>query len=219
MVKTVIFDVDGTLLDSEKIYMAGWVKVGADFGYTICKAALLETRAVSAPVAKKVFQKYCGEDFPYEQMQLARKSVVEEMFAQTPPELLRKPHAREVLQALKEAGYTLAVASTTAYDRTCAHLRHAELYGLLDAVVGGDMVENGKPAPDIFLKAMDLVGAEPGQCVMVGDTPADVLGATAAGIPVILIPDMVPANAVTKEKSHCILSDLSKVPEVIGMMK
>ena len=219
MVKTVIFDVDGTLLDSEKIYMAGWVKVGADFGYTICKAALLETRAVSAPVAKKVFQKYCGEDFPYEQMQLARKSVVEEMFAQTPPEQLRKPHAMETLQALREQGYILAVASTTAYEGTCNHLRHAGLLDFFSVAVGGDMVENGKPAPDIFLKAAQLAGTEPGQCVVVGDTPADVLGATAAGIPVVLIPDMVPANEFTRSKSHCVLSDLSKVPEVIGKMK
>lgn len=215
---TIIFDVDGTLLDSEKLYMKAWVQVGADYGYAICREALIETRAVSAPVAKKVFQKYCGEDFPYEQIQESRKAVVEALFAATPPEQLRKPHALETLRMLKAQGYTLAVASSTSYEGTRTHLRHAGLLDFFSVAVGGDMVENGKPAPDIFLKAARLSGAEPEQCVVVGDTPADVLGAAAAGIPVILIPDMVPVNAVTKEKSHCILSDLSEVLGVIPAM-
>ena len=73
----------------------------------------------------------------------------------------------------------------------------------------------GKPEPDIFLKAAELAGADPARCVVVGDTPADVLGASAAGIPVILIPDQVPANAQTTALSHCVLPDLSRVVQII----
>lgn len=215
MLKTVIFDVDGTLLDSEKIYMHAWVKIGADYGYIIPQGALLETRAVNHTVAEKVFKKYCGEDFPYEKLLMARKGLIEEMFASTPPEILRMPYAVQTLQTLKEQGYTIAAASSTVYEKTCIHLRHAGLYDFFDAIVCGDMVENGKPAPDIFLKAAQLANTEPSQCVVVGDTPADVLGATAAGIPVILIPDQVPANTETTALSRYILPDLSRVPETL----
>ena len=125
------------------------------------------------------------------------------------------PYAMQTLQTLKERGYTLVAASTTPYERTCKHLRHAGLYEFFDGIICGDMVERGKPEPDIFLKAAELANTDPAQCVVVGDTPADVLGASAAKIPVILIPDQVPANAQTTALSRCILPDLSQLPEAI----
>lgn len=215
MVKTVIFDVDGTLLDSEKIYMGAWVKVGGEYGYTIPQEALLGTRAVSSPVAEQVFKKYCGEDFPYEQILMARKGWIEEMFETTPPEVLVFPHVAQILQWLKDKGYTIAAASSTPFEKTCKHLRHAGLYDFFDAIVCGDMVEHGKPAPDIFLKAAQLTNTEPADCMVVGDTPADVLGASAANIPVVLIPDQVPANEQTTALSRYILENISQLPEIL----
>ena len=219
MLKTVIFDVDGTLLDSEKIFMEAWVKVGAEYGYEVPLQALLETRAVNSAVAEKVFKKYCGEDFPYDAIVRSRKDLVEQMFDETEPEFLCKPYAMQTLQQLHEKGYTIAAASSTHYENTCRHLRHAGLYDFFDVIVCGDMVEHGKPEPDIFLKAAHLSGAEASECVVVGDTPADVLGASAAKIPVILIPDKVPANDKTTALSLCVLRDLSEVSQIIEEIK
>lgn len=215
MKKTIIFDVDGTLLDTEKVYMKAWKLAGAKYGYTITDEALLKTRAVDSKVANAVFCSCCGEGFPLETVRQERVRISEELLANMLPEEIWKPYAFEVLKLLQSRGYRLAVASTTAYETTKAHLQHAGLWEFFCAVVCGDMVEHGKPAPDIFLKAAELSGAPKEDCLVVGDSPADVGAAWAAGIPIVLIPDQVPLNPETEQKSWKVLSDLSGLPALL----
>ena len=87
---------------------------------------------------------------------------------------------------------------------------------LTSAAVCGDMVERGKPHPDIFLKAVQALGVCPEHCLVVGDTPADVLAGSAAGIRTVLIPDQVPANPQTTALSWQILPSLAQLPELVA---
>lgn len=215
MKKTIIFDVDGTLLDSERVYMQAWKEAGAKYGYTITDEVLLQTRAVNSAVAEAAFRRGCGEDFPLDLVHGERVRIAEAYFASAQPESLWKPHVWEALQWVKDRGYTMAVASTTALEKTLAHLEHAKLLDFFSVVVCGDMVEHGKPEPDIFLKAAELAGAKIEDCLVVGDSPADVKAAAAAGMPVVLIPDQVPLNPYTEATSWKILHDLGQLPEVI----
>lgn len=216
MIRTIIFDVDGTLLDTEKIYMEAWRQAGALFGYPIPEPALKQTRAVNKTIALEVFRKYCGQDFPYEKIQKERIVIAERIINESTAEQLHKPHVVAVLERLKGEGYTMAVASSTEQSKTEEHLRHAGLLGYFPVVVGGDMVERGKPNPDIFLKAAELAGAKAEECLVVGDTPADVFAATAAGMPVVLIPDQVPANEETTALSLRVLEHLGQLPDVLN---
>lgn len=216
MIKAVIFDVDGTLLDTEKLYMQAWVEAGASFGYTVPHEALMQTRAVRAAVAKEVFRKYCGEDFPYEQVLEERVRVGERIIDGLPADKILMPHTLQVLQWLRQKGLKLAAATSTGQQKTQKHLLHVGLQDAFDAVVCGDMVAKGKPAPDIFLEAAARLGVAIEECIVVGDTPADVLAGSAAGIRVVLIPDQVPPNEQTIPLSWRILSDLAELPDVIG---
>ena len=219
MGKTVIFDIDGTLLNTEILYMEGWRRAGAEFGFPVTEEALLQTRAVNAAVAKEVFRRLISPDFPYEQIRSRRVEISEQIIESLSPEQLRMPYAEILLPALRRDGFSVAAASSTHLEKTNAHLTHAGLLSFFSAVVGGDMVTRGKPEPDIFLKAAALVGADPSECIVVGDTPADVFAAHAAGMKMILIPDQVPANEKTASLSWRILSSLAEVPAVIEEWK
>ena len=211
MWKAVIFDVDGTLLDTERIYMEAWRKAGRMFGITINEDVLLRTRAIPSSEGRKIFEEALGPAFDYEKVQPERVRIAEELIARTSPDTLCLPGARKILRDLKECGVRMAVASSTSSQKTVAHLAHAGLLHYFGAVIGGDMVERGKPNPDIFWKAADRLGVPYEQCLVVGDTPADVKAATAAGMQVVLIPDQVPANEETTTLSLAVLEDLNGV--------
>ena len=213
MKKTVIFDVDGTLLDTERIFMDAWREAGARFGYTVTDEALLKTRAVRMAEAIPVFQRCCGADFPYMEVRAERTRIAEEIIAGSAPEALWKPGVLQVLQALQDRGHRMAVASSTPQPLTRAHLAHGGLLDFFPVVVTGDMVPNGKPEPDIFLLAAELLGSAPEDCAVVGDTPADVFAGSAAGMDVYLIPDQVPANPETRARSLRVLDSLLQLLE------
>jgi len=215
MIKAILFDVDGTLLDTEKIYMQAWRDAGAMFGYQVTQAALMRTRAVSVAVAKQAFREEVSEDFPYDKVRVERIRIAEQLIAASDAAELRKPGVTETLHRLKEHGFPMAVASSTGYAATVEHLQHAELWHFFDAAVGGDMIRKGKPEPDIFLKAAELLGVQPAECLVVGDTPADVFAGSAAGMQVILIPDQVPANEQTTALSWKVLDTISQLPRVL----
>ena len=219
MIKTIIFDVDGTLLDTERIYMRAWAEGGKDFGYDIPHAALVETRAVNKPLAAEIFRRYCGQDFPYHEIWQYRQAITQRLVEETPPEKMRMPHVQEVLAQLRDAGYTLVTASSSPLATSRAHLERTGLLEFLTDTVGGDMVTRGKPNPDIFLKAAELAGSAPEACIVVGDSPADVLAANAAKMPILLIPDQVPANEQTTALSRKVLSGLKELPEAIGELE
>lgn len=202
MKRAVIFDIDGTLLDTERIYMEGWRQGGALLGFPVSNEALIKTRALSREAAIPVYKKYCGQDFPYEEVRAHRTRIAEQMIASSTPEQLWMPHMRETLEQLRQKGYLIGAATSTRLSFTLAHLKQAGILDYFQAISTGDMVENGKPAPDIFLLAAQKLGCRPEECVAVGDTPADVLAGFAAGMEVYLIPDQVPAIPETRAKSR-----------------
>ena len=213
MIQAVIFDVDGTLLNTERIYMQAWKEAGATAGFDVTQDVLLRTRAINRAEAVQIFQDALGPEFDYEGLYKIRLEISEALIAQSTDLLL--PGVKETLDALKAKGYPMAVASSTGRDKTVSHLEHAGLLHYFDAVVGGDMVQRGKPNPDIFLKAASLLNILPENCLVVGDTPADIRAATAAGMGRVLIPDCVTPDETIRTMSDHVLDSMHQLMGVI----
>ena len=203
MIKAVIFDVDGTLLDTERIYVQAWQEAGKALGFDIPDSVMLRTRAISRVESKKIFTEALGESFPYEKTFEIRTTIAEELI-HSKKDLLR-PGVLPTLDYLRDRKIPIAVASSTKLDKTVDHLEHAGLLSRFQVVVGGDMVPVTKPNPDIFLLAASMLGVSPENCLVVEDTPAGIQAAAAAGMLPVMIPDYVTPNEQTKALCYQVL--------------
>jgi len=206
MLKAVIFDVDGTLLDTERIYMRAWKEAGRELGYDVTDEVLMKTRAMNMKDAAVIFETMIGNGFSYQETRVGRVRIAEEIIERESPVLL--PGVHETLKWLKEQGVRLAVASSTGKEKTISHLKLNGLLDYFEVIVGGDMIEHGKPAPDIFLKAAELLGEAPEDCAVCEDSISGIKSANAANMKPIQIPDTVPANEETRSLSYAVVERL-----------
>ena len=210
MLKAVIFDVDGTLLDTERIYMKAWKEAAAELDYVMTDEILRKTRAVNTKDAARIFETEIGNGFSYQQARPIRVRIAEEIIKRESPIL--KPGVTELLDFLKQKGIRLSVASSTNLQGTKEHLAESKILDRFEVVVGGDMVVNGKPHPDIFLKAAELLHVEPQECMVVEDSPAGIQAACAAGIKAVLVPDQATITEEIIAMSDVVLKSLLEMP-------
>jgi len=213
MLEAVIFDVDGTLLDTERIIIRAWKEAGAFLGYDVTDEVLMKTRAVNVQEAEKIFEDYIGNGFSYKACRKERVRIAEEIIERESPIL--KSGVKKSLDYLKEKNIKLAVASSTDTDKTKEHLEASDILQDFEVIVGGDQVEKGKPHPDIFLRAAQLLGVKPEHCMVVEDSPAGLKAARAAGMIPVMVPDFVPPNEETRQISYAILESLEEMPDLI----
>jgi DNA helicase-2/ATP-dependent DNA helicase PcrA len=187
MIKAVIFDMDGTLIDTEKYYHTCWMEAIRSFGYTATEEQVYHLRSLGKPFAKEYFREQFGEDFPFEEVRNERKALVENVLREHGIEL--KPGVEETLAFLRERQVTVAVATATDMERTTRYLKEVGIFDVFDRIISARMVERGKPAPDVYLYACRELGLEPGECLAVEDSPNGVRSAAEAGCKVVMVPD------------------------------
>lgn len=211
--KAVIFDVDGTLLDTERIYMQAWKDAAAELGYEITDELLRKTRAINVKEAARIFESEIGNGFSYDKTRVVRVRIAEEIIQRESPIL--KPGVTELLAFLQEKRIRLSVASSTHLKGTKEHLSESGILEPFEVVVGGDMVTKGKPNPDIFLKAAELLHLAPEECLVVEDSPAGIRAAHAAGMKAVLVPDQAAITQEIIEMSDVVLESLLDMPAYV----
>ena len=196
--KAVLFDMDGTLTDTEKYYQKAWPESLAHFGYEMSAEKPLILRSLGRPYALEQFKEWYGDDFDYWEVRNYRKQLVEGILKETGIPL--KPGAKEILKWLRDNGVFVALVTANDKDRAERYIKKIGLFEYFDAIVCADMVEYGKPAPDIYAYACRELNVNPKDTLAVEDSPNGCMSAYGAGCNVVMVPDLTEPDEQLMEK-------------------
>lgn len=205
---SVIFDMDGTLLDTQRIGIPAWDYAGEKQGYKNMGACVPDVCGCNVNGGRA----YLHSKFPdidFERfMADSREYIAKNLVVRF------KPGAKELLDYLKQRGIKIALASGTSRPSVEHHLKEVGVLDVFDATVCGTEVENGKPAPDIFLETARQLGVNPKDCFVFEDSENGVRAAAAAGMKCIGIADIKPFCDEVKEVMYRELQSMHEAIEV-----
>ncbi len=212
MINYVIFDMDGTLLDTEKLFQKSWNDVGVKWGLEGIEDMYRSIIGRSVDTIIQMLEEKYGPQTDCYGFFRARTENFKELISK---EIPIKKGCMELLRFLKEHNIPMALATSTPLYMTESNLAKTGIGEYLDAVVTADMVENGKPAPDIFIEAGRRIGAKAHECLVCEDSYNGIRAAYAAGMKPVMIPDILQPTSEIKQILYATVDSLLDVIELI----
>jgi beta-phosphoglucomutase-like phosphatase (HAD superfamily) len=212
----IIFDMDGLMLDTEPIYKAAWQGASADLGYVLDDRSY--TQLVGRPTEdceRELLSKF-GSAFPLDRFRVLWSRAWQAEVTRSG--IRQKPGVLEFLAFSEAHRLPVAVATSSSGDYAALSLRQAGLEGRFAAIVAGDDVARGKPAPDIYLEAARRLGVDPATCVALEDSEAGILAASRAGMRALLIPDGAPPSEIAVQAAFRVLPSLSEAQDLVARL-
>ena len=214
IITAILFDMDGLVLDTEKLYTRFWQEAANALGYPMTKEQALGMRSLNRGAGLAKMQSYFGNSVDYDAI---RQKRIEMMDAFVEKEgVVLKPGIHELLEYLKLRGIKTAIATSSPIERTVLYLTSVGLEHSFDELVSGYMVEKGKPEPDIYLYAANALGVNPAECMVLEDSPAGILAAYRAGCLPVMIPDQDEPDAETKDRLFALVKSLDFVSKILS---
>jgi HAD superfamily hydrolase (TIGR01509 family) len=208
--RAVIFDMDGLLLDSEPLYRVTWQTAAADLGFPIDDVLYERFVGRGNAEAEQILREHFGDVFPRDEFHSRWSRDFDERLVS----IARKPGAIELLDALEQRGIAKALATSS--PRVLALGCLGDLASRFAALAFGDEVSHSKPAPDLFLLAANRLGIKPEDCLVLEDSEAGVRAARAAGMDVIMVPDLVPPSDEIASMATRVCETLHEVAVVLS---
>jgi HAD superfamily hydrolase (TIGR01509 family) len=211
-VKAVVFDMDGLLFDTERLYEKAFISAATELGHVADREVFGRLIGSPWPDNKRVLLEHYGPDLRIDELVEVWMSHFRRLIE---ADLPLKAGALELLAALDEWGLPRAIATSSSHETVAHHLAMHRLAERFHAVVAeGDYAE-GKPAPDPFLQAAAKLGVEPRDCLALEDSFNGVRAASAAGMMTVMVPDILqPTDEI--RRLCTVVQSLHEVPALIG---
>lgn len=211
--KAVIFDMDGTVLDTEKYYRIAWPLAFEEAGYVMTDDQYLFIRSLGRPFVQETLKKFSGDSsFDYEKMLQIRNVHLNRLIEQNG--LQAKKGAVELLTFLKSKGILTCIATASPAEKARRFLQQTGLLSYIDRIVSARDMKEGKPSPYVYLSAVEQIGLRTEECLAVEDSPNGVLSARRAGLDVVMIPDQSP---IDDESGKIILAGMQDLSQIISL--
>lgn len=212
-IEALVFDMDGLLLDSERVVQRSWNYAGEKLGYGQIGEHIYHTLGFNVVRREQYFKSVYGEDFPMDEFNHLTR---EKYYAICEEEGIGvKEGAGELLAYAKQKGYKIGLATSSREVHARASLEKVGLWKYFDGGVFGDSVTHAKPDPEIYLKACEQIGVDPKKSIALEDAPAGIRSAAAAGMIPVMIPDLAQPDEEIKSLCHSICSTLLDVIEML----
>ncbi len=204
-IKEAFFDLDGLLIDSEKVYNVCWVQASKDLGYTITPQMALELRSCDGHLAQSIYEGWFGPEVDYFKIRARRIEIMEEAVRHTPLEI--KPGAIDVLKFLNQNGIGVSIVTATPMERARSYVHDVGLDKAVSNVISTKQVSRGKPYPEVYQFACQQRSIEPQSALAFEDSPNGIKSAKGAGCNTVLIPDLTPLDeAISPYVDFCFSS-------------
>ncbi len=213
--QAVVFDMDGLLLDTERVYFEAFRTALTILGLPQDDNLFRRLVGTNNVLGRRMLTEGLSGRVTLEEFDAVWESEIEQRLTDCIPV---KPGVRAVAKHLRDRDIPYIIATSTQTEKAHLYLDRAGLSTLFQDVVGGDQVGASKPAPDIYLHAIARLGCDPATCVAFEDSPNGVRAAHAAGLITVQVPDIVAPDAELRSLGHYIASDIIAGSRAVGLM-
>ena len=212
--EAVIFDMDGVIFDTEKVYLDIWQRVFEKYGYKMTKELYITVMGTGRENVIKIFLDNFGDGLPIEKMYEEKDKQL--FFIIENEGIPLKEGVKELFSMLKERNYKIALGTSAKRERVEKQIKDKWLKESFDAIVCCDDVEKGKPNPDIFLKAAKEINVKPEDCFVVEDSPAGIKAAFSGGMKGIHVEDLKVADEEILKYCKKSFKNLKEIKEYLS---
>lgn len=209
--KGVIFDMDGVLFDTERLYQQIWADLAKERGITLGDSFVLDISGTNGDVMNRIVEKY----YHVPDGSVVADECMNRMKQRLKEDVPLKKGVLEILEYFREKEIPLAIASSTSKKQIESNLCVSGIRDYFHSIVSGQEVEHGKPAPDIFLMAAEKIERKPEECIVFEDSANGIKAGHLAGCYTVMVPDLIAPNEETKNMCTKVCRDFFEVMDML----